>query len=240
MRGATDTATAGEKAHITIAHDVYLRLRDDILNGRCAPAAPLKFDALREKYKVGVSPLREALSSLANERLVTLSGFKGYRVAAFTLEELRDIAANRRMLESEALASAIENGGDDWEANIVAALHRLQLSKAQGTNAAAFDEWERRHADFHTALLAGCASQWLLHMTQLLSAHHQRYRRSIWDYSTRSPRLARKFAEQHAELAQLAIKRKSKAATALLKAHYDDSANALIEEFATRRAAGLV
>jgi len=239
MGDAADTVV-GEKAHITVAHDVYLRLRDDILNGRCAPAAPLKFDALREKYKVGVSPLREALSSLANERLVTLSGFKGYRVAAFTLEELKDIAANRRMLESEALTSAIDNGGDDWEASIVAALHRLQLCKVQGANSAAFDEWERRHADFHSALLAGCTSHWLLHMTQLLSAHHQRYRRSIWDYSTRSPRLSRKFGEQHAELAQLAIKRKSKAAVALLKAHYDDSANALIEEFAARRAAGQV
>ena len=218
----------------TVAHDVYRRIRADIISGRRAPASLLKFDVLRATYNVGVSPLREALSTLANERLVVLSEFKGYRVAAFAIDELRDIARTRILVETEALRDAIRHGDDSWEAGILAALHRLQRCRAQETDAAAFDEWELRHAEFHTRLIAACSSPWLLRMSELMAAHHQRYRRCIWDYSTRTRMVGDRFADQHEELARLAIGHQAEAAAALLSAHYLASVEALVAHWKDR------
>lgn len=230
---------AGSEAKVggTVAHDVYRRIRADIISGRRAPASMLKFDVLRATYNVGVSPLREALSTLANERLVVLSEFKGYRVAAFAIDELRDIARTRILVETEALRDAIRHGDDTWEAGILASLHRLQRCRAQETDASAFDEWELRHAEFHNQLIAACSSPWLLRMSELMAAHHQRYRRCIWDYSTRTRIVGARFSDQHEELARLVIDHNADAAAELLSGHYLASVNALIEHWKQRESA---
>ena len=61
----TDVATKSEFA--------YRTLRQDILETRLRPGAPLKLGAMREAYGIGWTPLREALSRLEAERLVILS-----------------------------------------------------------------------------------------------------------------------------------------------------------------------
>ncbi len=46
---------------------------------------------LTARYALGVGPLREALSQLVAERLVTVVNQKGYRVASMSEAELLDI-----------------------------------------------------------------------------------------------------------------------------------------------------
>ena len=62
----------------TVAESTYQRLRQDILWGRFAPGSPLRSDELRSRYDVGISPLREALTRLTSERLVTSIGQRGF------------------------------------------------------------------------------------------------------------------------------------------------------------------
>ena len=80
----------------TLMADVYGRLRRDVLDGELKPGSRLRFEEMKAKYGVGISPLREALTRLAAEKLVILEEHKGFRVAPISAEDLCDILFMRK------------------------------------------------------------------------------------------------------------------------------------------------
>ncbi len=158
----------------TLVESSYNRLRSDIIAGKLAPGAKLRIEELREDYQIGASPLREALNRLAGEGFVTVEEQRGFKVAPISLDDLRDLSRMRIMLECEALRESIRNGDDEWEANLIAAHHRLQ--KAEQSYGKNLTEWEQRNEEFHEALVAACTSTWLLRFRYVLYEQHKRYR----------------------------------------------------------------
>ena len=176
----------------TRAEDAVNRLRRDIVSGRLQPGVRLYFEKISKTYGIGTSPLREALVQLAAEGLAVAEGQKGFTVAPVLYDEMMDVANLRIHLETMALAKSIACGDEDWEADIVAACHRLtkatvRLESVRGAEqTAAQDDWERRHRGFHFALTAACESLWLLHFCDRLYDQIERYRRHFWDYPHRA------------------------------------------------------
>ena len=158
----------------TLVESSYNRIRSDIIAGKLAPGSKLRIEELRGGYKIGASPLREALNRLAGEGFVTVEEQRGFRVAPVSPDDLRDLSRMRVMLECEALRESIKGGSDDWEANLVAAYHRLQ--KAEQYFGKDLVEWEQRNDEFHEALVAACTSSWLLRLRHVLYEQHKRYR----------------------------------------------------------------
>ena len=158
----------------TLVGSSYNRLRDDIITRKLLPGAKLRIEELREAYQIGASPLREALNRLAGEGFVTVEEQRGFRVAPVSLDDLQDLSRMRTMLECEALRESIRNGSDEWEANLIAAHHRLQ--KAEQSYGRDLAEWEQRNGEFHEALVACCSSAWLLRLRHILYEQHKRYR----------------------------------------------------------------
>jgi hypothetical protein len=74
--------------------------------------------------------LGEALSHLLAEGLVLLEQQRGYAVAPVSLDDLHDVTATRRYIDSLALRRSIERGDLEWEARIVASFHRLSKIKS--------------------------------------------------------------------------------------------------------------
>ncbi len=78
--------------------------------GRLAPGAKLKIELLQERYQVGATPLREALSLLCATGLVERIEQRGFRVARVGAEELcRDPAVALRA--GRAGASRLDRPG---------------------------------------------------------------------------------------------------------------------------------
>lgn len=157
----------------------YRALRQDILQTRLPPGAPLKLGVMREAYGIGWTPLREALSRLEAERLVVLSANKGYAVAPVSLEELSDLTRARRLIELPMLAESIARGDESWETALVAAHYRLSrcTPPVESPEELGVTDWEERHEAFHAALLAANTSPWLMRFyTQIkdqLRRHHR-------------------------------------------------------------------
>jgi len=226
MRALTsDDANNDQQAPVrakTLAGKVFEDLRADILSGRLAPGTKLRFDDLRETYGVGLSPLREALSRLAENRLVESTGQRGFRVPPASVEDIRDIAMVRKEVEGLALRRSITFGDDTWEANVVAARHKLSLLP-RADRTVLEDDWERRHREFHHALVSACRSDCLLHLHGLLSDQFDRYRRlSAQSRLPNSPR-----ALVHQKIHDAALARDTDLAVRLLHDHIDE-ATALI------------
>ena len=206
----------------TLALEVFGRLRADILSGKLAPGTKLRFENLRASYGVGLSPLREALSRLAENRLVVSIGQRGFRVPPVSVQEIGDIAMVRKEIEGLALRFAIRHGNDGWEAAVVAARHKLTVLERHNRDVSE-DLWESRHRDFHKTLVSACNSACLIHLHGLLCDQFDRYRRL--SAKSRLPNSPRPLV--HQRITEAALARDADLAVKLLHDHIDQ-ATALI------------
>ncbi|MEP4192950.1 MAG: FCD domain-containing protein, partial [Sneathiella sp.] len=93
--------------------------------------------------------------------------------------DFRQIASMRKLLEAEAITDSIKYGDDEWEAQIVAAFHKLSKVEEQLPNQAAHlaADWENRNQAFHDALVSACSNRWLMHFRKVLYDQSSRYLR---------------------------------------------------------------
>jgi DNA-binding GntR family transcriptional regulator len=207
----------------TLGNDVFARLRADIITSRLPPGTKLRLNDLREAYGVGFSPLRQALSRLAENRLVTAIGQRGFRVREVSAEDIMDISMVRKEVEAFALRLAIKTGDGLWEAQLVNAgesLAALQKPSKKATE----DVWEARHREFHRALVAACKSPCLLHLHELLCDQFDRYRRL--SAKSRLPNAPRWLI--HKEIMDAALARKADKAVKLLEAHITEATRFIV------------
>lgn len=86
----------------TKATAVYRLLKRDILDGRFRPGEKLLASRIAEAYGVSIIPVREALSRLRAEGLVTIVPHTGAYVTEIDLEDLKDLYPIRGVLEGLA------------------------------------------------------------------------------------------------------------------------------------------
>src|SRR4029079_1707204 len=67
-----------DSAKETLASRVYDQLRQDIISVAVEPGEKLHIRSLCERFDVGLSPVREALSRLSSEGLVAQSDHRGF------------------------------------------------------------------------------------------------------------------------------------------------------------------
>jgi DNA-binding GntR family transcriptional regulator len=209
----------------TLARQVMGRLRRDILEGALPPGSRLRIEGLRERYGVGASPLREALSQLAAKGLVLRVDQRGFRVASAEPETLRDLIETRCLVETAALRAAIARGDAAWEEHVLVAHHRLGRTSrsAEPERFVPHPEWEAHHRAFHLALLEGCGAQALLAYCAELHDGALRFRH----LSNQVAWPLRDVAAEHRAICEATIARRADDAAALLEAHYRRTAEFL-------------
>ena len=207
-----------QNAELTDTERAFNALRRAILHGDHAPGEKLKMEELKARYGLGASPLREALARLTSERLVAFNGGRGFRVTGVSVDDLQEIAAVRKLLEGAALRAAIANGGDEWEADIVAAFHRLSVAEKRVLeDRSAMDECEARNREFHQNLMAAAGSERLIQLAEDMYDQHERYRRL--SRLERSP--TRNVHEEHHAIMNAALDRNADLASSLNDEHID-------------------
>lgn len=170
-----------EHEQATKTESAYRLLRRDILATRLKPGAPMKLSALRDRYELGWTPLREALSRLEAEGLVTAISNRGFAVAPVSLDALEDLTRARMVVEIPLLLESIANGDSAWESEVVTAHYRLSRCKlvVETATEAEIDEWDERHAAFHTALISAARSNWLMRFQATVSDQLRRHHRFL-------------------------------------------------------------
>lgn len=158
----------------TLTDLAYVKLRNDIIAGEFEPGSKLRIEQLKQRYDMGATPLREALSRLSENGFVTLEGQRGFKVSDTSVADLQDISKLRIVLENLAMQESILNGDDAWEARVVASFH--QLAKVELSDNPDFQQWEESNRQFHLALISACNSPWLKRFHETLYDQHKRYR----------------------------------------------------------------
>lgn len=201
----------------TLTGRATVALERDILSGALAPGSRLGVVELVKRYGIGATPIREAMSRLTSSGLIIAIGQRGFRVAPVERRDLADITLVRVTLETEALRLSMERGGDTWEADIVASLHRLKRyverhGTAFGEGA---EEFDACHKTFHSTLVAASGSPRLTQSISNLYDQAYRYRRVMMRRFSDPAR----FASSHDHLARLVLERNFEPAREALAAH---------------------
>ena len=209
--------------------DAYQMLRHEILHGTLMPGDRLRIANLNDRYRLGLTPIREALMRLTSEGLVSWQSYRGASVAGIDIEEFRDMVRTRRQIGRLCLTQAIELGDAAWEAEIMRSFHLLKRTPFPGSSDVTETpgSWERFHREFHYALIAACGSPWLLRFWETLADHSERYRKLRLLRSGAGQSAGRDANREHDEIAQAVIARDISTATALLDKHLTQTEEAL-------------
>ncbi|VVD72217.1 MULTISPECIES: GntR family transcriptional regulator [Pandoraea] len=227
LSSASQTASQAG-SNVTLATNLYDRMRADLLAGKLEPGRKLQIEFLCDQYQAGQTPVREALNRLTSDGLVERRDQRGFAVTGISAADLREITKTRVWLEEVALREAFAADQPEWEEALVLAYHRLSkvprsLSETQYLEN---PEWERLHRAFHRTLISGCQSRWLLNFCEQLSDQLYRYRQLSVKriYPNRHER------EEHKAMLDAVIERDAARAIQLMRKHYETTADIILAD----------
>ena len=206
----------------TRASAVYEQLRADITHGILEPGSKLRVEAMCQRYDVGASPLREALSRLSAEGLVDRTEQRGFNVTALKWDELPILTHSRAQIESLALRESINARDTAWEHELVLLVHQLSRTPRSLAQDVYIPnpEWEALHRAFHKVLLTRCPSRWMRSFCDSLADEAYRFRQVAAGQSFSS----RNEHTEHVAIFEASIAGKADDAVKLLVKHYTRTA----------------
>lgn len=215
----------------TLASIVYDRLRQDIISVAVPPGEKLHIRSLCERFDVGLSPVREALSRLSTEGLVAQSDHRGFAVAPMSEADLVDLTRARSWLNETAIRKSIENGDAAWEESVVLSFHRLFRTPRfePGNETERSEAWERAHRNFHTSLISASGSDRLTRYCEQLFDSAERYRHVGRKAGVKGNR-----DKEHRDLMEAVVARDADTAARVIKQHFERTAE-LVREVLKRQ-----
>ena len=203
----------------TISGEVRELLRDDIFAGTWTPGTRLQIGELTARYHASSTVVREAMVRLGGERLLEFRPNRGFFIAEYTLDQLRDISELRCRVEEFGLELAISRGDMKWESELIAVHHLLERTprRSPADSHHLTPAWFAAHRAFHTKLLEAGGVPLLVDVAGTLSDATSLYR--IWAASDLRAE-ARDIDAEHREILEATIARDAPAATRLLRRHY--------------------
>jgi GntR family carbon starvation induced transcriptional regulator len=197
-----------------VGDDCYRRIRADIVMAKLKPGHRLKLEALKESYSVSVTTLREILNRLSAEGLVFAEGKRGFEVAPVSIENLKELAEPRLLVETHALERSFARADVEWEGRVVSAHHKLaSTERLMDSRIGEAEQWKRYDSEFHQSLISNCGSATLMEIHAAVFDKYFRYQMLAMKYRGEEP------AQQHRALLEAALKRDIKRAKLVLEDH---------------------
>ena len=142
-------------------------LRDAILKGKLPAGEPINQVTLSKEFRVSRGPLREALSLLEKEGLVTNIPYRGTFVADFNDRIIEDTYSLRRVLEQFAVERAMTHG----TASDIAELRTIYEEMAAAVDANNMEQFHELDLAFHRQIYVIADHELLLHMWTSMEAN---------------------------------------------------------------------
>jgi DNA-binding GntR family transcriptional regulator len=153
---------------------VVERLRDKILSGELREGEQLRQDAIATEFQISRIPVREALSHLAAEGLITIVANRGAVVSALSPDEIMQMFETRAVLECYMLRHAIPNMREEDFQSAENILVQYEQSLEKDSEVKSWGQW---NWSFHSALYAPANRPFMLSFLKTLNINCDRYTR---------------------------------------------------------------
>ena len=153
---------------------VVERLTEKILSGELREGEQLRQDAIAAEFQISRIPVREALSHLAAEGLITIVANRGAVVSALSPDEIVQLFETRAVLECYMLRCAIVNMKEDDLQHAEDILRQYEQSLEKDSEV---KSWGRWNWSFHCALYEPANRPVMLSFLKKLNTNCDRYTR---------------------------------------------------------------
>src|SRR5207244_8103632 len=206
-----ETGRRARLENVTLWQRAYEYLREEILSERLQPGTELQEVALSQELGGSRGPIREAISRLAAEGLVTVRPRRGAVVRLLSKEEFLELYQVREALEMMAVRLAVPRLGEQD----LATLEGLIAAMSRYAERGEVEQFFEANAAFHAHLLEASGNQKLRELYGQLLGQMGRYRmRSL----TLRGNLQRSVAE-HAAILRAARRGNTERAAHLMSEH---------------------
>lgn len=155
-------------------------LASRIVSGQIAAGERLRQDHIAEEFGTSHVPVREAFRRLESQGLVESEPRRGVRVAAFGIDEIREVSQMRASLE----VLALRNAAPHLTASI---LDEAEAATHAGDRAGDVYGWEAENRRFHRTILTPCGMPRLLRTIDDLHMASARFLFSEWSAEWETP-----------------------------------------------------
>lgn len=209
MPAANDLAERAISRPSGLAEEVYRRIRADIMSLRLPPDTRVSVDSLARELGVSQTPIREALSMLEANGLVSRRQFAGYQTAPrMDRAQLDDLFEFRLLIEPHAARKAAEAMPDaDWES----------LQAMMGDRAPSHDAFADMDTEFHKLIAQGAGNHLIADSLARLHIHVHIFR------SCFRSEIAEEAVHEHAGVIAAIKTRDGEAAEAAMRRHIERS-----------------
>jgi DNA-binding GntR family transcriptional regulator len=195
---------------------VTTAIRQRILSGELGPGEVLRQEALADELGVSRVPIREAITRLTGEGLLTNVPHKGAYVAELSVEEVRETFDIRLRLEPWVFAEAIARISEA-EVDMAERLVKEMDTAAEG-------QWGQLNWRFHETLYLPAQREITLQMLRVLHDRSDRYFR----FQVVQVPIREQSHEEHMGLVQACRKRDAKLGAKLLEQHVKTAAQQIV------------
>ena len=157
----------------TLTQQVTTLLREDILLNRIPAGARITVQTIAERYNTSPLPVREAFRTLASEKLIELSPYKGATVCPVDRTFCENAYEILKMLEVIAMEAAIYHWTPALHTKLAAINEEMKLLDSPEKTA---KHYHRLNRSFHDPIEAFCHNE----QAKDLLAH---YRHLVWTVS---------------------------------------------------------
>jgi DNA-binding GntR family transcriptional regulator len=173
-----------KKTSVKLSEQIYQLLKRDIIECVYEPGETLQESAVRDNYRIGHTPFREACARLKAEGLIQIVPHRGYFVAPFSPSLIQDLFELRLMVEPRAAYLACQRQNP-------VELGRLETNLAEskrlsrGSDSASVPKIVWNSIEFHTGIASMTGNQELGAFVENL--HHRLMRLIILIAKRRPP-----------------------------------------------------
>ena len=200
---------ATDIARMASASDVIFdALREAIAKGDLTEGQVLRQDHIARMFNVSRIPVREALTRLEEQGLVSTQRYRGAVVTTLSADEIREIFEFRALLEPEVLRYSVARMSDETLENA----KRFAKAFATGTDSSQWGELNRR---FHYSLYEAAGRPYYLQTIEAALYRVDRYLRAQLVLTDGMARARR----EHEGILQACIERDSERAAQLTRDH---------------------
>jgi DNA-binding GntR family transcriptional regulator len=159
---------------LNLAEEISRRLEDEINGGQLLPGDPLDERELAARFGVSRTPVREAISQLAAQGLVTAAPRQGVYVARMSIQEL--LAMFELLAELEGIcAKFCARRITESQRTKLKAVHQKSLKHVETENAKGYSQ---SNVDFHELLYASCHNAFLAQQLRTIRRRTEMYRQN--------------------------------------------------------------
>ena len=218
----------------TATDQAYSGIIELVLHHELRPGERTSVNLLAERLNLGRTPVKEAITRLQTEGLLSVSERSGTTVNQIESEQAEQLFALRQVLEDFAAEGAVRNATREQIARVKELAHEMRrqsLDRSDVIRSAA--GFVTSNVEFHAIIVAATGNRFLLRLYSQIQMQLQ-----IVTYLVRSgfdPKAAERRQNEHDAIVKALADRDVKRLKAALRSHSQTTARVILAAFASER-----